>query len=86
MAVGRRSLRVSGAQSHGEEELRKDILGRPLLTVQQLEAMTEEERDEVFRASIIYDLDLLPPSYVAKCRAHLEQTIARREAVEDEGE
>lgn len=64
----------------------KDILGRPLLTVAELEAMTEQERDEALQGNVIYDLDLLPPSYVAKHRAHLEEIIARRDAEQREAD
>jgi hypothetical protein len=62
----------------------KDILGRPIVTAAELDAMTEEERAAAFRASIVWDPNDLPPQYLAKLRAGLAETIARRDAEQRE--
>jgi hypothetical protein len=60
----------------------RDILGRPVVTAAELEAMTEDERQASFEASIVWDLSVLPPEYVARLRAAAEERIARRDAAQ----
>lgn len=58
----------------------RDPVGDKVVTAAELEAMTPQERHEHSRASIVWDLDELPPAYRAKIRARLEATIARRDS------
>jgi len=46
----------------------KDILGRPVITAAELDAMTPAQREAVFEASVVTDLDDLPATYVARLR------------------
>jgi hypothetical protein len=72
-----RLVTVGGEEVSG---VAKDILGREIVTAAQLDAMTPAERHERFEASIVTDPNTLPPEYLARVRAHLEATIARRDA------
>ncbi len=58
----------------------KDILGRPVVTAAELDAMTPEQRKATFDASIVTNLDRLPFDYVARLRAGAEDRLARRDA------
>jgi len=58
----------------------KDILGRPVITAAQLDAMTPAEREVVFEASVVTDLDDLPAAYVARLRVDAADLIAERDA------
>ena len=60
----------------------KDILGRPIITAAELDAMTPEQRKAAFEASLVTDLDQLPPDYVAQLRAEAEELAARRDAAQ----
>ena len=60
----------------------EEILGRPVVTAAELDAMTPEQRKAAFDASVVTDLDLLPPAYVARLRAGAEDRLARRNAAE----
>jgi hypothetical protein len=67
----------------GEEDpMPKDILGRPILTAADLDAMTPEQRRAAFEASIVTDLDQLPPDYLARLRTDAEELAARRDAAQ----
>jgi hypothetical protein len=57
----------------------KDILGREILTAAELDAMTPAQRRAAFDASIVTDLETLPPEYVARLRADAEELLARRD-------
>ena len=61
----------------------KDILGRPVLTAAELDAMTPEQRKAAFDASIVTDLEALPADYLAQLRAGAEDRVVRRAAVQD---
>lgn len=61
----------------------RDILGRPIVTAAELDAMTAAERTAAFDASLVTDLNQLPPDYVARLRAGAEERLARREAARD---
>jgi hypothetical protein len=61
----------------------KDILGRPILTAADLDAMTPAERKAAFGSSVVTDLDQLPADYLARLRAGAEDRLAHREAVRD---
>jgi hypothetical protein len=58
----------------------EDLLGRPVIAAAELEVMTPAERKAAFDASVITDLDLLPPAYLAQLRAEAEDLVARRDA------
>jgi hypothetical protein len=58
----------------------KDILGRPVITAAELEAMTPAQREAAFEASVVTDLDDLPAAYVARLRADAAALIAERDA------
>jgi hypothetical protein len=58
----------------------QDPFGNKVMTAAELEAMTPQERHEHFVSGIVWDLEELPPDYLAKTRARLETTIARRDA------
>ena len=58
----------------------KDILGRPVITAAELDAMTPAEREAVFEASVVTNLDDLPPTYLARLRADAADMIAERDA------
>lgn len=62
----------------------KDILGRPVLTAAELDAMTPEQRKAAFDASVVTDLDDLPTDYLARLRAGAEDRLARRDAAEQD--
>jgi hypothetical protein len=55
----------------------RDILGRPIITAADLDAMTAAERKAAFDASIVTDLDQLPADYLAGLRAGAEERMAR---------
>lgn len=61
----------------------KDLLGRPVITAAELDEMTVPEREAAFAASLVTDLDELPPGYVDRLRAGAEQRLAHREATQD---
>jgi hypothetical protein len=58
----------------------KDWFGRPVVTVEDLEQMTPEERRADFESRIVYDLDTLPPKVRDRIVAHTREVIARRDA------
>jgi hypothetical protein len=64
----------------------KDILGRPVVTAAQMDAMSPQERREVFRSRIVWDLSELPADYVAALRATAERRLAEREGAPGAGE
>lgn len=58
----------------------RDPSDRNVVTAAELEAMTPQERHDSFHASIVLDLDTLPPAYLARLQAKSRETIARRDA------
>ena len=60
----------------------KDITGRPVLTAEDLDRMTPEERQAAFDARVVTDLEELPAEYVAQLQARAAALAAQREAVE----
>ena len=60
----------------------KDITGHPVLTAEDLDRMTPEERQAAFDARVVTDLDELPTEYVAQLQARAAALAARREAVQ----
>ena len=58
----------------------KDFVGRPVITAAELDAMTPAQRESAFEASVVTDLDDLPPAYVARLRADAAGLIAERES------
>jgi hypothetical protein len=48
-------------------------------TVEQWEALTVAERDAIFQASVVTDLDQVPASYLAKIRDEFGSSVASRE-------
>lgn len=65
-----RTLHGSGVSGHAP----KDILGRPVVTAADLDAMTPAQRKAAFEASIVTDLGQLPPGYLARLIDHAERT------------
>jgi hypothetical protein len=61
----------------------KDLLGRPVITAAEMDAMTPEERRAAFRSRIVWDLSELPDEYVAQLRASAERHLAEREGQSD---
>jgi hypothetical protein len=57
----------------------KDVLGRPVVTAEQMDAMTPEERREVFLSRVVWDLNELPEDFSAEVRALGEALIVERE-------
>ena len=60
----------------------KDITGRPVLTAEDLDRMTPEERQAAFDARVVTDLKELPAEYVAQLQARAAALAARREAAD----
>ena len=60
----------------------KDITGHPVLTAEDLDLMTPEERQAAFDARVVTDLEALPAEYVAKLQARAADLAAQREAVQ----
>ena len=56
-----------------------DILGQPVITAAEMDAMTPARRQAVFDASIVTDLDTLPEEFLARLRAEAGELIARRD-------
>lgn len=53
---------------------------RKVWTAAELDAMTPAEVDALFQASIVTDLDEVPPEFLAKVRADVEDHIAATES------
>jgi len=53
---------------------------RKLWTAAELDEMTPAEVDELFQASIVKDLDEVPPAFLARVRGDVEAHIAATEA------
>lgn len=62
----------------------RDILGRPVLTAAELDAMTPEDRKEAFEARVVTDLAQLPADYLARVQADVATLVARRDAAQQE--
>lgn len=54
--------------------------GRPLVTAEDLDRMTPEQVDEVWRASIVTDPAALPEQYLRAVRRRAADRLARRDA------
>ncbi len=57
----------------------KDILGRPVVTAAEMDEMSPQQGQEVFRSRTVWDLSELPADYVAVLRAAAESHLAARE-------
>ena len=64
----------------------KDILGRPVVTAAQMDEMSPQQRQDVFRSRTVWDLSELPADYVAKLRATAERHLAAREGEHGTGQ
>lgn len=53
---------------------------RKVWTAAELDEMTPAEVDALFLASIVTDLDEVPPEFLAKVRADLDEHIAATES------
>jgi hypothetical protein len=53
---------------------------RKLWTAAELDEMTPAQVDALFRASIVKDLDDVPPAFLARVRADVEAHIAATDA------
>jgi hypothetical protein len=51
-----------------------------VLTADEFERLSPAERDRIFQASIVRDLDDVPPEYLERVRARVEQRIAATES------
>ena len=51
-----------------------------ITTVDDLARMTPEERQRNFEDSIIWDLDKVPPEYLARVRARFAERLAEQDA------
>lgn len=51
-------------------------------TAAELEQMTPAERQAIFDASIVTDLDQVPPEFLARVRARVERIIAESESTD----
>lgn len=60
----------------------EDLFGRPVVTAAEMDEMTPDERREVFRSRIVWDLSELPAEYVEELRAEAERHLAEREGGE----
>jgi hypothetical protein len=56
-----------------------EVTRRPVVTAAELDSMTPEQVDEVWRASIVTDPDALPPGYLDVIRRRAQARITRRE-------
>ena len=54
-------------------------MARRIWTAAELEQMSPAERQEIFDASIITDLDQAPPELLARTRAKIERLIEEAE-------
>lgn len=53
-------------------------------TAAELEQMSPSERHAIFEASIVTDLDEVPPEFLARVRARVEKIIAETEPADSE--
>ena len=51
-------------------------------TAGELEQMSPAERKAIFDASIVTDLDQVPPEFLARVRARVEKIIAETESTD----
>jgi hypothetical protein len=51
-------------------------------TAAELEQMSPTERKAIFDASIVTDLDQVPPEFLARVRARVENIIAETESTD----
>ena len=51
-------------------------MARRTWTAEELEQLTPAEQDAIFEASLVDDLDDVPPEFLARIRTRLEQRIA----------
>ena len=51
-------------------------------TAAELERMSPAERKAIFDASIVTDLDQVPPEFLARVRARVEKIIAETESTD----
>ena len=63
----------------------KDITGHRVLTAEDLDRMTPEERQAAFDARVVTDLSELPAEYLAQLKARAAALAARREAAPASG-
>jgi hypothetical protein len=64
---------------HREDVVADDLLGRPVVTAADLDAMTAEEVDDTWRASIVTDPDALPAQYIETIRRRAAERLATRD-------
>jgi hypothetical protein len=53
-------------------------------TAEELSKLTPAQQDELFRASEVTDLDQVPPIFLDRVRARLEERISKQESVQSE--
>jgi len=57
----------------------KDVLGQPVVTAAQMDAMTPEQRRDTLLSRIVWDLDELPADIAADVRARGAALVAQLE-------
>ena len=60
--------------------VRIQCMDRNVITAAELERMSPAEQDRVFEASIVKDLALVPPEFLARIRERVSRRIASDEA------
>ncbi len=59
---------------------RLSVVARKVSTAAEFEQMTPAERQTIFDASIVTDLDQVPPEFLARVRSRIERMIAENES------
>jgi hypothetical protein len=75
-ASTRTRARTSSTTSSGSSTTSK------IWTAAELEQMSPTERKAIFDASIVTDLDHVPPEFLARVRARVEKIIAETESTD----
>jgi hypothetical protein len=71
--------RAPARRGRGHSTKGPDLLGRPILTADDLDTRTPQQVDEVWRAAIVTDPDVLPAEYTDATRRRAAERLAQRE-------
>jgi hypothetical protein len=55
------------------------VVAHKVWTAEELEQLSPAERDEIFEASVVQDLGDVPPEFLSRVRARVEERIAATE-------
>jgi len=58
----------------------RDLFGRPVLSAQELDAMTPEQRQAAFDTAVVTELNALPTAFLEQARRDAETAAARATA------